>query len=138
MLPSEPHDDEPFFTGSLSAAAGEPIEEALEREQRWSELVARFHDRHLNDTAAAEKALALALELQPAEPSVVRGLVDLAARREDWTGAAQRLAAAAERATQPDDRARLHLEAASLLETKVGDSEGAVAHYRRALAASPG
>jgi tetratricopeptide (TPR) repeat protein len=233
MLPSEPHDDEPFFTGSPSAAGGEPIEETLEREQRWGELVARFieraeaaadpaerarslaraavvfetrlddperalltlqaafredfsdeevarqmgrlatglarwpavladceallpalpsdrrrvelllamarfHDRHLNDTAAAEKALALALELQPAEPSVVRGLVDLAARREDWTGAAQRLAAAAERATQPDDRARLHLEAASLLETKVGDSEGAVAHYRRALAASPG
>jgi tetratricopeptide (TPR) repeat protein len=233
MLPSEPNDDEPFPSGSRSVATGEPLEDALEREQRWEELVARlieraeaagdaaervrslvraalvfetrlddpdralltlqaafredfsdaevarqlgrlatglarwpsvlaewealaptlpsdrrrvelllavarFHDRDLNDTAASERALLAALALDPTEPGAVRGLVDLAARREDWPGALQRLTVAADATPQVADKVRLLLEAAALLETRMGDREAALEHYRRVLALSPG
>src|SRR5204862_3014525 len=82
--------------------------------------LARFHDRQLNDSAAAEKALAAALALDPAEPGAVRGLVDLASRRGDYGAAVQRLTAAAQAAPTPAEKVRLHLEAAALLEGKIG------------------
>jgi tetratricopeptide (TPR) repeat protein len=233
MLPSEPQDDQSRFPGSAAAADGEPIEDLLEREQRWQELVARlieraeaaadpgdrvrslvraalvfetrlddperalvtlqaafaedftdeevaaklgrlatgldrwravladceallptlpgdrkrvqlllalarFHDRQLNDSAAAEKALTAAAALDPAEPSAVRGLVELASRRGDFGAAVQRLTAAAQAASAPAEKVRLHLEAAALLESKIGDRAKAAEHHRQVLALVPG
>jgi golgin subfamily B member 1 len=100
--------------------------------------IANFHDRHLNDAAAAERVLARVLAVDPCQPAAVRALVDMASRRQDWAGAVQRLAAAAQVARSAPDEARLRLEAASLLETRMGDRDAAAEHYRRVLALSPG
>jgi tetratricopeptide (TPR) repeat protein len=99
--------------------------------------LARWHERYARDPAAAEARLLEAAELAPASVTVAEALSVLYRAREDWARAAEVLERAGRASSDAEDATGLLLEAARLLQTRVGDSNAAAELYRKVLELNP-
>ncbi len=138
-------------------AAHRALEQLLEEQERWQELVAALQHHaeerqggerlvllsravetvrvRLDDSSRARQLVELILLEQPDQPQALVELATLCEADEDWKGAQAALELAVARA-QGAEAAELHLRLAKL-HRQVGDSAAAERHWERALDGAP-
>jgi tetratricopeptide (TPR) repeat protein len=100
--------------------------------------LARWLERFAHDEDSAVQRLVEAAELSPGSVAVAEALCAVYRRHGEWARAATVLARTGEATSDREEAVVLLLEAARLIQTRVGDAEGAAPLYRRVLELKPG
>lgn len=99
--------------------------------------MARWLERFVGDDEAAERRLVEAATLQPGSIAAAEALSSLYSGRGEWARAAEALERAGRATGDVDEAVGMLLEAARLVQARLGDSGRAAALYRRVLELSP-
>jgi tetratricopeptide (TPR) repeat protein len=115
------------------------LADVTDREQRTALLIwlARWRERFAHDEDTAEQRLVEAADLSPGSVAVAEALSQLYRKHGEWSRAAEVLARTGNVTPDPEEAVVLLLEAARLIQTQVGDADGALPLYRRVLELNP-
>ena len=95
--------------------------------------IAEIYERQLGEHDQAFDVYARALEVDPAEEATLENLERLAEVTGEWQKLADLFAAQVDRLIDPAQKIAMLLRVARMLETRLGDVEGAIARYREVL-----